>query len=162
MNYSQISDEIFIGTTPSRRDFDVLRDLGVRLVINMRFWQGQPPQLERPELRYMRVRTFDSPLMPIPIQSLRRGALAALEVISQGGKVYTHCARGRHRGVAMAAAIMIAQGLSPERAIALIKERRAEADPEAFHIRSRIVEFGRQWALAATERASANEQTPVW
>ena len=36
MNFSQITDDLFIGTTPRRKDYDVLRGLGVRLVINMR------------------------------------------------------------------------------------------------------------------------------
>jgi hypothetical protein len=38
--------------------------------------------------------------------------MAALETIRQGGKVYAHCQRGRHRGVAMGAAILIALGYS--------------------------------------------------
>jgi protein-tyrosine phosphatase len=74
-----------------------------------------------------------------------QGTRAALQVIGSGGRVYTHCSRGRHRSVAMAAAILIAQGFSPEAAMQLIKERRPEADPGASHIRLRILEFGRMW-----------------
>jgi protein tyrosine/serine phosphatase len=95
-------------------------------------------------MRYVRLRTFDSPLLPIPSAALMRGTRSALEVIAQGGGVYTHCSRGRHRSVAMAA-ILIAQGYSPEAAMQKIREQRAVADPGASHIRPRILEFARAW-----------------
>ena len=145
MNFSQITEDLYIGTTPNRRDLDMLRDLGVRLVINMRFTRGPLPTAGDPTLRYLWLRTFDNPLLPIPIRALIRGVHTALGEIQTGGKVYAHCARGRHRSVAMAAAILIAQGFSPETAISLIKERRAVADPNAFHIRRRILLFARHW-----------------
>ena len=37
MDFSKITDDLFIGTTPFVRDYNHLRELGVRLVINMRF-----------------------------------------------------------------------------------------------------------------------------
>jgi protein-tyrosine phosphatase len=145
MNFSQITDDLYIGTTPGRRDFDVLRDLGVRLVINMRFTRGPLPTAGDPTLHYLWLRTFDNPLLPIPIRTLIRGVHSALEEMQDGGKVYAHCAYGRHRSVAMAAAILIAQGFAPEKAMGLIKERRAIADPDAFHIRRRILLFAQHW-----------------
>ena len=36
MNFSPITDDLFIGTTPSAEDYNQLRNLGVRLMINMR------------------------------------------------------------------------------------------------------------------------------
>jgi protein-tyrosine phosphatase len=147
MNYSAITDNLFIGTSPRRGDFDVLRDLGVGLVINMRWMPGPRPIGEDPGLRYVWFRTFDNPFLPIPLRALIQGVQLALEEIKIGGKVYTHCAAGRHRSVAMAASILIAQGLAPEGAIGLIKERRPIADPDAFHIRRRIMLFAQQWEL---------------
>ena len=146
MNYSEITENLWIGTTPSGRDYEVLRQLGVRLVINMRFALGSHPNGSEPPLNYLRLRTFDSPFIPIPVRALIRGVHAALDVIGEGGKVYTYCARGKHRSVAMGAAILIAQGLSPEVAMSLIKERRSEADPYMFYIRRRIFLFARRWA----------------
>jgi hypothetical protein len=46
----------------------------------------------------------------------------------------------------MAAAILIAQGRSPEEAMDLLKAQRAAADPDARHIRPRILEFARRWS----------------
>lgn len=148
MDFSQITRELLVGTTPGLQDYQRLDGLGVRLVINMRLLRGRPPGDLFPHLQYLRLRTFDSPLLPIPTAALIQGTRAALHVIEHGGRVYAHCSRGRHRSVAMAAAILIAQGHTSEEATRLIKARRPEADPEASHIRARILEFSRVWRSA--------------
>lgn len=147
MNFSPITDNLFIGTTPSMNDYDHLRELGVRLVINMRVEYRPRKDLFTPPLRLLWLPTFDSPLIPIPIRSLVRGAIAALETIQKGGKVYAHCAGGVHRGVTMGAAILIAQGYDPHAAMILIKQRRPIADPFAFYIRRCIMKFARKWDM---------------
>jgi protein-tyrosine phosphatase len=76
---------------------------------------------------------------------LKRGAKAALETIQNGGKVYAHCAGGVHRGVAMGACILIAQGMTPPAAMELIKAKHPQANPHAFYIRPRILKFAREW-----------------
>jgi dual specificity MAP kinase phosphatase len=148
MDCSRITDDLFIGDTPSPQDYDLLRDLGVRLVINMRFEQGPAPDPGSPPLDFLWLRTIDTPLLPIPIRALLEGARAALETIRAGGKVYAHCAKGRHRGPAMGAAILIAQGHSPQEAVRLIRSGRPSADPEIFYIRSRILRFARRFKPA--------------
>jgi len=153
MNLSRITDHLLVGTTPGRDDFAKLREEGVDLIINMRLLRGNPPRGEDFKLRYLRLRTIDNPLFPIPTATLLRGARAALDVIRDGGSVYTHCSRGRHRSAAMAASILIAQGYEPEEAMALIKARRPEADPGAAHIRPRILAFEALW-LEATAGAA--------
>ena len=153
MNFSQITDNLFIGSQPSLTDYDRLRELGIRLIINMRF-SFRPEPASHPfddsQGRHQSISTLwlpsiDSPLIPISIQKLIRGAQAALETIRSGGKVYAHCAYGRHRGVAMGACILIAQGFDPYAAMQLITERRPVADPYAYYIRSRILKFADLW-----------------
>jgi protein-tyrosine phosphatase len=148
MEFSRITKDLFIGTTPSREDYARLHKLGVQLVINMRFEKRLAPDPHQPPLRFLWLRTIDSPLFPIPIQALRRGVQTALETLHNGGKVYAHCAGGRHRGVAMGAAILIAQGYEPGEAMHLIKQRRSLADPQVFYIRRRILRFAHQWQAA--------------
>jgi len=146
MNFDRITPDLFIGVTPSVEDYSRLRDLGVRLVINMR-WEHRPAPDPHPDpLTILWLRTIDSPLFPIPLAKLTQGAHAALDTIRHGGKVYSHCAGGVHRGVAMGAAILIAQGHDPHAAMTIIKERRPLADPRIFYIRSRILKFARQWS----------------
>lgn len=155
MNFSQITDALFIGDTPHREEYDYLRILGVRLIINMRFDRRPAVDQHQPPLDFLWLRTFDNPLLPIPIRSLMRGVCAALETIHEGGKVYAHCARGRHRGVAMGAAILIALGYNPDEAIRLIKLRRPVADPDVFYIRGRILRFAHAWAPSWTRDSRA-------
>ena len=145
MDYSQITKNLFIGTTPFTEHYAELREMGVALVINMRF--ERRPRLDpgSPPVRSLWLPTFDTPLIPIPIHVLERGAKAALQVINAGGRVYVHCAAGRHRGVAMGAAILIAQGLSAAGAMQLIVQRRAVADPYTWYIRRRIERFAQRW-----------------
>ena len=144
MDFSRITDELFIGGTPRRSDYQVLRDLGVRLVINMRFDHRPAPDPGQPPLDVLWLRTFDSVFLPIPMQALHQGVAAALETIRAGGRVYSHCMAGRHRSVAMGAAILVALGHDVHQAMELIKARRPVADPYACHIRSRILRFASQ------------------
>jgi dual specificity MAP kinase phosphatase len=145
MNLSRITDDLFIGTTPQVEDYSRLHDLGVRLIINMR-WEHRPkPNSTGLDMKLLWLRTIDSPFFPIPIRALQRGALAARETIHAGGKVYAHCAGGVHRGVAMGAAVLIAQGYNPREAMDLIKTKRRVADPDIFYIRRRILRFAQKW-----------------
>lgn len=145
VNFDPITPDLFIGTTPEVDDYPRLHALGVGLIINMR-WEHRPPPDPHPDpLSLLWLRTIDSPFFPIPVHKLIRGAVAALETIRKGGKVYTHCAGGRHRGVAMGAAVLIAQGRDPLDAMKLIAERRSTADPFAFYIRPRILKFAENW-----------------
>jgi protein tyrosine phosphatase (PTP) superfamily phosphohydrolase (DUF442 family) len=145
MEYSQITDQLYIGTTPSMEDYRELRNMGVRLVINMRIERRPYPDPHEPPIERLWLPTFDSPLIPIPIRALQRGANAALETINKGGKVYVHCAAGAHRGVAMGAAVLIARGYSIQEAVSLIKGQRSVADPDAWYIRRRIHRFAETW-----------------
>jgi len=144
-SFSNITDDLFIGITPLITDYDGLRELGIRLIINMRLTHGPYPDPHHTPIKLLWLRTMDSPFFPIPIAKLMLGAQAALDTINSGGKVYVHCAGGVHRGVAMGACILIAQGYKPEDAIKLISERRLVADPNAHYIRSRIMLFAHQW-----------------
>src|SRR5512138_1724962 len=140
-NFSNITDDLFIGTTPLASDYNGLRELGIQLIINMRLVRGPFPDTHHQPIKLLWLRTIDSPFFPIPIAKLRIGARAALETINLGGKVYVHCAGGRHRGVAMGSSVLIAQGYPPEEAMKLIAERRTIADPYAYYIRPRILKF---------------------
>ena len=145
MDFSEITGDLLIGPMPSIVDYDRLTGLGVQLVLNMRFMRRLPPGLTHPPCRVLWLRTLDSPFFPMPLAKLEQGVHAALQTIAQGGRVYSHCAYGRHRSVAMGAAILIAQGHDAEAAMTLIKEKRPYADPDLFYIRQRILAFEKLW-----------------
>ena len=143
--FSSITDDLFIGNTPLASDYDGLRELGIQLIINMRFSRGPYPDPHESPIRLLWLRTIDSPFVPLPISKLITGARAALETILLGGKVYVHCAYGRHRGPAMGSCVLIAQGHKPEDAMRLVTRGRSVADPYIPYIRSRILKFARAW-----------------
>lgn len=144
-NFSHITDELFIGTTPLASDYDGLRELGIRLIINMRFTRSPFPDTHYTPMQLLWLRTIDSPFFPLSIPKLMLGARTALETIQSGGKVYVHCAYGRHRGPAMGSCVLIAQGYDPGAAMSLVADRRAVADPYTYYIRSRILRFAQKW-----------------
>lgn len=153
MDFSKITDDLYIGTMPSSLHYDELRALGVRLIINMRFSRGpKADHAAQSPIQVLWLRTIDSPLFPMPIDKLLQGAHAALETIRSGGRIYVHCAYGRHRSVVMGACILIAQGMSVEKAVETIKRQRRAADPDVYYMKSRILRFAGEWqgSLAGT------------
>lgn len=152
MDFSQITDSLFIGTTPESHDYPLLRSLGVRLVINMRLERRPSPQHPDHPLPVIWLPTMDSPLFPIPVRALVKGVRAALDTIHDGGKVYAHCAKGIHRSVAMGAAILIALGHSAEDAMHMIRIHRQTADPNIWYIRRRILLFSKIWNDSKKDR----------
>ncbi len=147
MNVSQITPYLFVGAEPKARHFDELCARNVRLIISMIGAQRPPAVFGRPPCQLLWLETYDSVLTPIPISRLMQGVRMALPVIQAGGSVLVYCRQGRHRSVAMAAAILIAMGHPADEAMRLLCSRRRVADPRASHIRGQILEFERRWRI---------------
>ena len=144
MDISKITDQLYIAAHPKAEDAGAIRDLNVRLVLNMIFIR--PAKVyDQPPFRMLTLRTFDSIFLPIPISKLEKGVKAALPVIEAGDSVLVYCREGRHRSVAMAAAVLIGLGYSANQAMQLIKSKRAKADPYAWHIQRQIRKFEEVW-----------------
>jgi protein tyrosine phosphatase (PTP) superfamily phosphohydrolase (DUF442 family) len=145
LDFSQITDQLYIGVTPKKNEYPFLRDLGIRLIINMRAETvlRKPPETE--EITEIRVPTLDNFLFPIRHTTLVHPVELASEAIENGDKVYVFCRKGRHRSVAMGAAILISQGSSLIDSTRLLEEQRPVADTRAKHIHNAIVEFDNYW-----------------
>lgn len=144
MDISQITDQLYIAAHPDADAADAIREMNVRLLLNMIFIR--PAEVYRqPPFQMLTLRTFDSIFLPIPIGKLVRGVKAALPVMEKGESVLVYCREGRHRSVAMAASVLIGQGQSADQAMQLISSRRAKADPYAWHIQRRIRKFEQTW-----------------
>jgi protein tyrosine phosphatase (PTP) superfamily phosphohydrolase (DUF442 family) len=146
MDRSPITDYLYIAANPKGSDASEITQLGVRLIISMIAHRRPAAEFYAPPLSALWLRTFDFFLLPIPVDVLERGVRAALPVIEDGHKVLTYCQAGRHRSVAMAAAILIAKGYSADEAMALIAKRRSKADPYAGHIQRQIRKFAARWS----------------
>ncbi len=144
MDISRITDQLYIAAHPKAEDVNTIRDRNVRLILNMIFIR--PADVYRnPPFRMLTLRTFDSIFLPIPIGKLVRGVKAALPVIEASESILVYCRAGRHRSVAMAAAVLIGQGNSADEAMQLISLNRSKADPYAWHIQRRIRKFEEVW-----------------
>ncbi|MEM7034831.1 MAG: dual specificity protein phosphatase [Chloroflexota bacterium] len=145
MKISKITDYLYVSGQPRAKHASTIQDLDIGLIISM-VGQIRPPKIYRqPPFNTLWLPTFDTFLTPIPIKTLQRGVEAALPIIESGGRILTHCRVGRHRGVAMGAAILISQGYGAEAAMTLIKENRPIADPDCWYIKRRIVKFETHW-----------------
>jgi protein tyrosine phosphatase (PTP) superfamily phosphohydrolase (DUF442 family) len=145
MDISPITEYLWVGAQPKAEEADALRQLGVRLIISMRGEAPPPREFSQPPLTVLWLRTFDYFFTPIPVDKLLQGVRAALPVIQGGGRVLAHCKQGRHRGVALGAAILIAMGHSAEEAMRLLCQRRQPAHPQAWYVRRQILKFEQHW-----------------
>jgi hypothetical protein len=144
MDVSAITEQLYIAARPRSRHVARIQELRIDLVLSM-IWFRPTRALMRPPFRIVRLPTVDSPFAPMPMWMLRRGVTAALAVLDSGGRVLVYCRAGRHRSVAMASCILVAQGMTADGAMALVIEHRPIADPHARHIESRIRAFEREW-----------------
>src|SRR6185436_14185996 len=151
MDISQVTDLLFVGGQPQSEHAGHLEDLGIRLVISMRGEAPPPKVFGQPPFRALWLRTYDTMFTPIPIPKLMEGVQAALSAMERGESVLAHCHYGRHRGVALGAAILIAQGQSSETAMRLLREKRTIANPQTWYIQRQIRQFEKLW-LAGVNR----------
>ena len=142
--YSQIIDQLYVAAWPTGEDYDVLKELGVRLVINMD-WVPADKKLNEPPLSLLALTEIDTPLTPMSMENMWKGVNHAQETFDQGDKVMVYCKGGVHRSVVMACCILISQAYSAEEAMELVKERRPVADPYTEHFKSRILKFDEEW-----------------
>ena len=132
---------MYIASRIKGADLEAILQLDPDLIISMIVQRRPPKALTAEGLEVLWLRTFDFPLIPIPLKTLKRGVEAALPVIQEGGRVLVFCEGGRHRSVAMASCILIGQGYSADEAMQLISSKRVMADPYAWHIQRQIRRF---------------------
>lgn len=145
MDISKITDYLYISAELQPAHRSEVDAHHISLIISM-IGRRYPPKLfEQPPYRLLWLQTFDSILFPIPMKKLAQGVQAALPIIKSGKNILVYCAKGRHRSVAMAAAILIATGHTAHEAMELLRAQRKIADPNAWHISRRIRKFEKHW-----------------
>ncbi len=77
--------------------------------------------------RYLHLPTIDN--TPPSLKHLREGVEFIRDEIARGGAVYIHCAAGVGRAPTLAAAYLIASGMSSERAWKTIRDARPFIQP---------------------------------
>lgn len=144
MDISRITDTLYVSSKLRAGHMKELPARNIRLAISTIAGQP-PPDFSRHICRILWLQTCDSILIPIPMNELMMGVQTALPVIQGGQSVLVYCAKGRHRSVVMAAAILIAMGHTACEAMQLLRVQRMAADPQAWHIARRIHKFESHW-----------------
>ena len=142
MDISKITDYLYVSSKLQAGHIEELPARNIHLVISMIVGQSPP---DHSSFRILWLQTCDSILIPIPMKELMIGVQTALPVIQSGQSVLVYCAKGRHRSVALAAAILIAMGYTSCEAMDLLHIQRKVADPQTWHISRRIRKFERCW-----------------
>jgi len=144
LNISQITEYLYVAALPKAEHAGAISNLNVRLIINMIFI-APAKVFKKPPFCMLTLRTFDSIFIPIPIRKLVKGVEIALPAIQNDESVLIYCRQGRHRSVAMASSILIANGYSADDAMQLVSSKREAADPYAWHIQRQIRKFEKKW-----------------
>lgn len=144
LDISRITDTLYIAAHPTPADAEYLRQLPTHLMLSIRMRPPHPSVRAAAEA-WHHLPCMDTPLTPLPMLLLWTGVEMALPVLKEEKNVVVHCAYGRHRSVALACCILIGQGYSAKKAMALVKQQRPVADPYASYIRARIERFEARW-----------------
>ena len=77
-DYSQIKDQLYVAAWPTGEDYNELKELGVRLVINID-WVPADEKLNEPPLSVLSLTEIDTPLTPMSMKNIWKG-------VDQAGK----------------------------------------------------------------------------
>lgn len=152
-NFGQVSTVLYRGSQPHRRDYDDLKSLGVKTIVNLTSDDGDPNERSMAEaagIAYVNI-PMSMHVPPTPAQIAQFLALVN-DPASQ--PVYVHCVGGRHRtGVMTAAYRMTNQGWSGDKAFKEMKQY--NFGPSFLHPEFRDFVYNYRPAVVA-ERAAAN------
>ena len=131
-NASQLTDQLWIGGELARgnrpratRQLNELTHAGIDSIIDCRIeWDDIDWVTEaKAQIDYLSIGVEDAGFL-MPDEWWVEGTTYALEQISEGHIVLSHCQEGINRGPSMGFAILIAQEWDPVEALNLIRDRR--------------------------------------
>jgi protein-tyrosine phosphatase len=145
LDISKVTDYLYVGSKVEKEQADELKVFNFNLIISM-IGQMAPDKIYTlPPFKILWIKTYDTFFIHISIKKLLMGVDAALPIIQNKGKVLVFCMLGKHRSIAMGAAILISMGYTSKEAINLLTTARKAADPKMWYIRSQIMAFEKYW-----------------
>ena len=126
MKYSRVTPEIYVGSQYRKAGKRKLESLGIGYCVNMRIeFDSAEHGLALDNYCHLPTIDDDAPTL----EHLDEGVAFIERAVTDGGKVYIHCAGGVGRAPTMAAAYFISQGYSLENALGLIRKARPFISP---------------------------------
>ncbi|HZC04303.1 MAG TPA: dual specificity protein phosphatase [Ktedonobacterales bacterium] len=128
LNMSWITPQLAVGGRVRPEDIGRLARSGVTRVVDTRSeYQDDEAALGAEGIHLLYLPTPDT--QPLSLEDLRRGAEWVNEQLADGQRVLIHCEHGVGRSVLLAAAALVAGGMSAHDAVALVQRRRWQAAP---------------------------------
>jgi protein tyrosine phosphatase (PTP) superfamily phosphohydrolase (DUF442 family) len=144
LDYSEITDNLYIGAWPTKHHVDTLNSLGVKLIIST-ILETPDKELGQPPLQLVRVRGTDlGKFLIFPTSQVMKGVIAALPVLEAGDGVMVFCKAGKHRSATLTACVLVGMGHSADEAISIVEKARPGAEIKEAH-RKRIESFEKEW-----------------
>jgi protein tyrosine phosphatase (PTP) superfamily phosphohydrolase (DUF442 family) len=152
LDYSPITENLFIGAWPTKHHVETIKSLGVKLVIST-ILETPDKELGHPPLTLVRVRATDmGPRLIFPTGQVLKGVSAALPVLQAGDGVMVFCKAGKHRSATLTACILVGMGHSADESMRMVDEARPQAEFKAAHQR-RIRSFEKVWQAHQKEKS---------
>jgi protein-tyrosine phosphatase len=119
--FTKVTEQLYVGPQHRRRGRRKLASMGITAVLNMRA-EFDDAAHDLTLGRYCHLPTLDDHAPSL--EQLRLGVAFIQGAVSDGEKVYIHCAGGVGRAPTMAAAYLIAQGADVPAAVARVRAAR--------------------------------------
>jgi protein-tyrosine phosphatase len=142
LRFSEVTPQLYVGPQFDHKGKRHLENSGITAVVNLRVEYDDAAHGLTLQ-RYCHLPTIDD--ASISPEHLNQGADFIREVITEGGKVYIHCAGGIGRAPTMAAAYLISEGKTVDEAMEMIRRVRPFINPTAPQ-RVALQEFARAYA----------------
>lgn len=121
MKHSQVTPQLYVGGRIGARGWRRLHAAGVDAIVNLRREQPSEGRGVAPAA-YLYLPTPDDAAPTL--EQLEQGCAFIADALQQGHGVYIHCASGVGRAPTLAAAYLVTTGLSPDDALAVIRQVR--------------------------------------
>lgn len=145
LDYSQITDNIYIAAWPTKYHREKIISLEVSLIIAT-ILERIDKELDESPLTLVHTRGSDvGSNLIYPTNQLMKGVKPAVAAIQNGRKVMVFCKAGKHRSVTMAACVLVGLGHTTNEAIKIVEAGRPEVEIKETH-REAIQKFEKSWA----------------
>ena len=132
-----IDEWVLLGALPTKKDVAALRAAGIGAVVNTcNEYRGPLASYQAAGIEQLYLPTTD--FTPPRLEDIQKAVAFMQAQVARGHKVYVHCKAGRGRSATLVLCYLIAKGLTPAQAEALLLEKRPHVLPQL--LRRKVVE----------------------
>jgi protein-tyrosine phosphatase len=124
LDYSQITEQVYIGAWPTKYHRDTVISLGVTLLVAT-ILESIDKELDQPPLEVVHTRGTDlGKYLIFPTSQLLKGVEPAVTGIRNGDRVMVFCKAGKHRSATVTSCVLVGLGHSPDEAMGIVEAGR--------------------------------------